>query len=306
MNFIKKIVKGKKDPVTEISECGFEISECLSECESCTSSYPSSIAKLEKTDDNGTSLWKTTANYGLHLIIPTGKSDWQHDAVPNSGAYAKAVGNWADEHGSKVVGSTVKVSASLLLSSGLERDHEYIEGSKGDVLILPLFVWIRGATASEIPKLLTKVIPDLTTQRDAGATKLKSSTITDYPGVTIEIDVSKAYIFLCSHRSRDKRCGITAPIMKKELEFRLRELLLYRDSGDTTPGGVTVAFVNHIGGHKYAANALIYLKDSGKNIWLARIKPNNAQPIIDECIVNNGKVWPNKVRLVQQFNPVSW
>lgn len=297
---------GKKDVAAEITECGFEISDCLSECDSCSVSYPASVAKLEKSDDDGASLWKSTANYGLHLVLPTGKADWPHDAVPNSGAYAKAVGNWAGDYGSKIVGSPVKVTVSLLSCPGLERDSQYMDGAKGDVLILPLFVWVRGAAASEIGQVLSDVIPDLLALRDAGATELKTNEVEGHSNVSLEIDPAKSYIFLCSHRTRDKRCGITAPIMKKEMDFRLRELQLYRDSGDHTPGGVIVSFVNHIGGHKYAANTIIYLKDSGKNIWLARIKPKNAQPIIDECIVHNGKVWPNKVRLVQQFNPVAW
>ena len=90
------------------------------------------------------------------------------------------------------------------------------------------------------------------------------------------------------------------------MEMYLRELDLYRDMCDTSPGGVNVGFINHIGGHKYAANVIIYLKLSGRNIWLALCKPNNVRPIIDECILHGGKVWPDKVRLVQKFNPIEW
>jgi hypothetical protein len=33
---------------------------------------------------------------------------------------------------------------------------------------------------------------------------------------------------------------------------------LYRDLHDERPGGVAVYFISHVGGHKYAANVLIY------------------------------------------------
>lgn len=67
-----------------------------------------------------------------------------------------------------------------------------------------------------------------------------------------------AVILLCSQRTRDVRCGQSAPLLRKEFERHLRPLGLYRELDDERPGGVGIYFVSHVGGHKYAANVIVY------------------------------------------------
>src|SRR5437773_8992241 len=43
-------------------------------------------------------------------------------------------------------------------------------------------------------------------------------------------------ILLCSHKTRDARCGQSAPLLRRELERQLRPLGLYRDLDDERPG----------------------------------------------------------------------
>ncbi|THC88455.1 hypothetical protein EYZ11_012096 [Aspergillus tanneri] len=86
-------------------------------------------------------------------------------------------------------------------------------------------------------------------------------------------------VLLCSHKRRDARCGITAPLIKRELERHLRPLGLYRDADDERPGGVGIFFVSHVGGHKFSANVLIYRKKEEQLIWLARIKPEHCEGV---------------------------
>ena len=70
----------------------------------------------------------------------------------------------------------------------------------------------------------------------------------------------KYLILLCSHKTRDARCGQSAPLLAKEFARVLRPLGLHRDLHDERPGGVGVYFINHVGGHKYSANVIIYRK----------------------------------------------
>ena len=49
-----------------------------------------------------------------------------------------------------------------------------------------------------------------------------------------------ALILMCSHKTRDARCGQSAPLLRKELERHLRPLGLYRDLHDERPGGVGI------------------------------------------------------------------
>ncbi|KAM9924895.1 hypothetical protein OXX59_004226 [Metschnikowia pulcherrima] len=297
----------KRGPSAEeqIQKAGFEISACSAECESCTSAFPKS---LSFKDDDNASLLGSTSPYGLHAIVPTNKSDWPHNATGESKTLAHMVDKWAGDAKFAGLGEStkIKVTVSSLSSLKLESDAEYMDQKRGDVLLLPFFVWVRNVTIENAGKVLDRVVPDLIKYRDQQVTELPDISYAEFPEVEVKPDPSKAYVFFCSHRTRDKKCGVTAPIMKREMDMHLRDLGLYRDFSDDRPGGVQVAFVNHIGGHKYAANVIIYLKSSGKNIWLARCKPSNVVPIIDQCIVEDGKVWPEKVRQVQKFKAVEW
>lgn len=281
----------------EIHSRGFEISECF-DCENCTWKYPSSV----KQEDGV--LWQSTNPYGLHLIIPTAKSDWPHNAK-ESCPFASKVAEWSAKAKFSKLGDSdeIKVSVSSLWCRELEDNEEYRNYTRANVLVLPFFVWFKNVAIETIPQVLGSAITLLINCREHNI--LPPLDLPEMPDAALEIDYSKAFVFLCSHKTRDRRCGITAPIMKKELEINLRDHDLLRDASDDRKDGVSLVFIDHVGGHKYAANVIIYLR-TGKNMWLARCRPQNAKPIIEDCILSNGKVSPEKLRLAQNFKAVSW
>lgn len=307
MNIAKKFFAQKHDTEALVKLKGFEVSECPAECAGCPTKFPSSV----KIEYDG-SLWDLTKPFDLHLVVTTGKSDWPHDACLVSHTVAHEVLKWASS--AKIPGLSkdshlsldIKVSTSSLHPFHHEKSSDYAKNKIADVLVLPFFVWIRDVEVSNAKAVLSKVIPDLVKARSLEDKAPFPSNYPEFPGVQVLPDPHRAHVLLCSHRTRDKRCGVTAPIMKKEMDIHLRDLGLLRDFGEDRPGGVSVSYINHVGGHKYSANVILYLKESGKNIWLARCTPANAIPIIDECIMNEGKVWPDKVRIIQKFQPVEW
>lgn len=307
MNIAKGLFRKLVNTEALVKSKGFDVSECAEECSGCPTKYPSSV----KIEYDG-ALWDLTKPYGLHLVVTTGKTDWPHDACLTSHTVAHQVLKWADSAKLTGLGSesdpsnTIKVSTSSIFLLNHEKSSDYDTNKIADILILPLFVWIRDVHESNAKEVLSKVIPDLVEAHVSGSKDPFKKEYPEFPEIKVVPDPLKAHVFLCSHRTRDKRCGVTAPIMKKEMDIHLRDLGLLRDFGEERPGGVHVSFINHVGGHKYSANVIIYLKESGKNIWLARCTPPNAVPIIDECIVNDGKVWPDKVRILQKFKPVDW
>lgn len=135
-----------------------------------------------------------------------------------------------------------------------------------------------------------------------------------------------AVILLCSQRTRDVRCGQSAPLLRREFERHLRPLGLYRELDDERPGGVGIYFVSHVGGHKYAANAIVYRRrdfsnwyckpaaaavdedegepsdqeeEQGKTeegasqgIWLARVRPEDCENIIRYTVLQGKVVKP--------------
>lgn len=291
-----------KGSCEELNTLGFTVSDLPPECEACTTLYPKSVS----IEEDG-QLWGSAKPYGLHLVVSTNKTDWSHDAVGQHGTVAHAVDKWAQSaHLAQLEPKTIKVSVSSFSSLKYDTNDLYMAGKQADVLVLPFFVWVRAIEVDNASIILDDVVGKLVEFRERELKLLPIIQLPQFPDVEVAADTSKAYIFLCSHRTRDKRCGITAPIMRKEMEFHLRDLGLYRDPMDERPGGIIVGFINHVGGHKYSANVIIYSKHTGQNVWLARCKPNNAAPIIDEVIMNEGRIWPEKIRQVQKFKCIEW
>jgi len=123
----------------------------------------------------------------------------------------------------------------------------------------------------------------------------------------------RAIILMCSHRTRDARCGQSAPLLRKEFERQLRPLGLYRDLHDERPGGVGIYFINHVGGHKYSANVMIYRrqgrkrdgsddevgesplnKEAVQGIWLARVRPEDCEGIVKYTVLQGKLVKPQR------------
>ncbi|OCT48226.1 putative sucrase/ferredoxin-like family protein [Cladophialophora carrionii] len=125
-------------------------------------------------------------------------------------------------------------------------------------------------------------------------------------------------ILMCSQKTRDARCGQSAPLLRKEFERILRPLGLYRDVHDDRPGGVGIYFISHVGGHKYSANVMIYRRQGQKRdgkdadgqkledeavqlIWLARVRPEDCENIVRYTILQ-GKVVKPKSQLRGGFD----
>lgn len=132
---------------------------------------------------------------------------------------------------------------------------------------------------------------------------------------------------MCSQRTRDARCGQSAPLLKREFERHLRPLGLYRDAHDERPGGVGIYFISHVGGHKFSANIMVYrradavvkgetnagvrgegeengtapaketiaenrLGEGAQCIWLARVRPEDCEGIVKYTVLQGKVVKP--------------
>ncbi|KAF9578286.1 hypothetical protein BGW38_005999 [Lunasporangiospora selenospora] len=110
----------------------------------------------------------------------------------------------------------------------------------------------------------------------------------------------QAAIMICSHKRRDKRCGITAPILHKEFKRLLRSKDIHGDG----EGDVEIWNVSHIGGHKFAGNVIVHRGSSkgvGKEerdtldedpkmaVWYGRVEPSHCKTIV-ETTIERGEV----------------
>lgn len=167
------------------------------------------------------------------------------------------------------------VSASNLTPP--EGEDGTIDSGKTTVLILPSFTFVDRVAYGDVRHVVDTFIDN----------PKQESRLSSRPCPHDYV------VLLCSHQRRDARCGITAPLIKKELERHLRRHGLYRDLDDERPGGVGIYFVSHVGGHKFAANVLIYRKKEQQMIWLGRVKPEHCEGVVKYTILQGKVVHPD-------------
>lgn len=153
----------------------------------------------------------------------------------------------------------------MVSASNMPTPHDTTDYSEPTtVLLLPAFHVISNVTPAAVPALVQSYINVAPTTTSPLApltlprTVALDDSINDSSSLLARPSPHAALILLCSQKSRDPRCGQSAPLLRKELERHLRPLGLYRDLDDERPGGVGIYFVSHVGGHKYAANVMVY------------------------------------------------
>jgi (2Fe-2S) ferredoxin len=215
------------------------------------------------------------------------------------------------------------------------------EADTTSVLLLPAFAFIDNVTPSNVPSLIadyvskgpvntTPLLQSASPTPPAATTTETDEEASSQPGpVSGPILKSRAcphqyLILLCSQKTRDARCGQSAPLLRREFERHLRPLGLHRDLHDERPGGVGIYFISHVGGHKFSANVMIYRKDgtSGSTIdqsrpkettesslegsevsnigqaaqciWLARVRPEDCENIVRYTVLQGKVVKPER------------
>lgn len=195
------------------------------------------------------------------------------------------------------------------------------------VILLPAFVVIGNVTPQSVPTLITEFIdkaPTNTTPLEpVSIPRTLPDSLPSAEQLTSRPSPHRALILLCSQKTRDARCGQSAPLLKKEFERHLRPLGLFRDLDDDRPGGVGIYFISHVGGHKYSANVMIYRRpdafgvdtiaraktdgdimpsnvipgevgDQGaaQCMWLARVKPEDCEGIVKFTVLQGKLIKP--------------
>lgn len=239
------------------------------------------------------------------------------------------------------------LSASNIPVPGTNDDEIPLASSPTTVLLLPAFTIIENVTPASVPDLITHhisaaptnmmPIPLIGTQRGPPPPPQPQPKTNDAPESSLPMTPASVdpnsqlttrpcphqyLILLCSQRTRDARCGQSAPLLRREFERHLRPLGLYRDLHDERPGGVGIYFISHVGGHKYSANVMIYRRhgravegqgqaqsgvtegdgveagnvggEASQCIWLARVRPEDCEGIVKFTVLQGKVVKPEK------------
>ncbi|XP_043725579.1 altered inheritance of mitochondria protein 32-like [Telopea speciosissima] len=141
------------------------------------------------------------------------------------------------------------------------------ESSNGDILIFPDMVRYRGLTHLDVDNFVENVV-------------VKGSTwVSGAPEA-----LTGSHIFVCSHGSRDRRCGVCGPV----LIDKFKEETESRGLNDQ----VFVSPCSHIGGHKYAGNLIIFSSNSEGKVaghWYGYVTPDDV-PILLEQHIGKGEI----------------
>ncbi|KAI8355613.1 Sucrase/ferredoxin-like-domain-containing protein [Choanephora cucurbitarum] len=210
----------------------------------------------------------TVKPYGRHILIATGLTDWpKHiDDEPNS--LAQALSSLIHQNKS-LPWKTLMTNASMT-----SRFSDQPGGS--DILIYPDNILVSNVTHANMNDFYQLFVA-------APLSQDQSRPDTNRLGqLKIQPSPYKNLMLLCSHRKRDKRCGVTAPMLAQEIDHVLREK-------DLSEEDVSVMMVSHIGGHKIAGNVICYIHHGTRGIWYGRVKTCHCRSIVEETILK-GKI----------------
>ncbi|KAL6707711.1 hypothetical protein ACN47E_003832 [Coniothyrium glycines] len=246
--------------------------DCLHDCASCSVHYPRKF-DIDETEE----LFGHVKGWSTHLIVATGKTDWVRDVADEKGSIMEAVDK----------GDVKPSNGKLMLSASNMPVPDHSDHSSM-VLLLPSWQFIDNVTPATVPELIADYInpgptnntpfrariapssaPSAPPEKSPSATQTTATAPATIPPSLPPTSTLKArpcphkyLILMCSQKTRDARCGQSAPLLRKEFERLLRPLGLYRDLHDERPGGVGIYFISHVGGHKFSANVMVYRHSS--------------------------------------------
>ncbi|KAG6333507.1 hypothetical protein ID866_5583 [Astraeus odoratus] len=279
--------------------------------------------------------------YRRQVVISTGKSDWHREVTEADGTLAAFISKVDENLGGKrdIPRNDTDGRASKALPPGLftqdtSRRLSILNGSHHalspqhdpkstveTVIVLPDYKIVTGVPRTrDGAETLWKTALDPTYGR-TGALE-RSDTLQSW------ILPYTCLILLCSHKRRDKRCAIAAPILEKTFTQYLEQenWEVHTDLEDPSGEPTLESLVNsstedgadpemmyesqlkaltgrnralilrnsHIGGHKFSGNVIIYTP-LGASVWYGRVTPHHVKAIVKNTIIG-GRVLPPILR----------
>lgn len=112
---------------------------------------------------------------------------------------------------------------------------------------------------------------------------LSSPALPSLDFLTIEqLPPRTVHIYVCTHNTRDRRCGVIGPLVKETMRN-------YLASSPSRALQVEVFGCSHVGGHKFAGNMVIYRPVWRQGVWYGRITPEDVESVINDTVYQ-GKI----------------
>lgn len=290
--------------------------------------------------DTETDLLGSVKPYRRQVVISTGKSDWHQEVTEADGTLAAFLCSVNERRSAKSdnIGKSAPKGNKSLLSGLFTQDTSnrlsILNGSHHSLSL-------HHDSTSKLETVIIlpdyKVITDVPRSLEGAETLWKSAIDPAYgrTGSPERSDTLKSWVLpysclmlLCSHKRRDKRCAIAAPVLEKTFtqsleregwevhtdledlsnEPTLEHLLgvgnadgadpetVYQSQLTALPGQHRALILrnSHIGGHKFAGNVIIHTP-AGASVWYGRVTAHHVESIVRNTIIG-GCVLPPILR----------
>jgi len=212
----------------------------------------------------------TVKPYSKHVFLCTGTTEWQPKIEKEEASFAAVFCK-------EVKAQSEKIEYKILVTASDEPSSQASEKTSEDscdIYIFPDAIRYNSVKRSDIPSFVKDQV-------------INGTLSTLIPNFKLD---KKAYLFICGHKKRDKRCGVAGPMLAAEFQKVIKQKGLEND--------VQVFQTSHFGGHKYAGNVIIF----PEGIWYGRIIPCNVEKILEKHIIN-GKILKKFLR--GKMEPIS-
>jgi hypothetical protein len=206
-----------------------DCNNCVSECDE-HQTYPSYLQL-----DTDSPLLGSMSPYGRHFMISTAQCDWAERIEEDEGTLA------AELHA--LIKADPMPWRTFITNTSHIPNHSTTVHCSMDIIILPDNIVVGNVTADDAQTIYEIFVKRPLPEEPVNIQKAFESV--DLKEMGVYPNPYDSMILICSHRKRDKRCGITAPILNREFDHVLRELDIHDGEG-----GTAVLMVSHIGGKK--------------------------------------------------------
>jgi (2Fe-2S) ferredoxin len=239
--------------------------------------------------DHKRPLSNTIPPYTSHVLVKTGQTDWYSRIEDTPTAAGRFIAQLKHALGPKGAAydpqHPIMITTSSFPANDTPENPSEIN-STGSLLLFPGFRHYRANPLSD-PTILPKVVEAIRSSLPNAQVKPDNSL--SYTRITIPT------ILICSHNSRDTRCGTLGPILRAEFVTQLSHLGLATSTEkflpQADPQAVNVGCISHIGGHAWAGNVIIYFPGdvahglAGMGVWYGRVEPRHVEGIVRETVL---------------------
>ncbi|GAA5836606.1 hypothetical protein JCM11251_002675 [Rhodosporidiobolus azoricus] len=262
----------------------------------------SSISTLPSSSSPVPPLIGSGGAYPRHVLIhsPHPASTWPAHIGSTSKLFAEIGKRWAKHPDLSKVGYNFTDAGEGEVKEGEQWDitrnkfEQPPEGGPEEIYtatVYPDFLTIPSLSVSTLPALeshLSSLPPAPASSLSPSSPSLASSAPSP----------SRTHIFICTHGTRDCRCGdlgeplyqaLLSEIKRRKLGGELKGHVRHENSG------VRIARIGHIGGHKFAGNALVYTE--GKSCdWYGLLRASDAATLLDNVLSPSSAPWWSRWR----------